>query len=439
MLRVAAVDMGATSIRVAVVDLDAAPPSLEIVHRYAHHPVRDAAGHLRWDWPRLLGEVERGLEAALAPGPLASIGIDTWGVDYGLLDGDGTLLSPPYSYRDERTAKWRAVADRIGVERLYRTTGIQLLQINTIFQFAAHDREELSRAKALLMLPELVVRHLTGESQGERTSAGTTGLVDLATGDWSRALLDAVGVDPAIMPSIARAPHRAGAWRGVPVHLVCGHDTASAVIALPAPKPNAAFISSGTWMIVGIEREEADVSDAAMRANFSNEPGALGGVRFLKNVTGMWMLEQLRTQWGDPPLDRLLDAASRVPAGGPTVDATDARFLSPADMETEICAAAKLPASAGRDRVARCVVDSLARAGANVIDELRTFVGHVSEVIVVGGGAQNVLLNWLIQQASGAPIRTGSIEATALGNALVQGIARGRFAGIDDARAAIVP
>jgi rhamnulokinase len=444
MLRVAAVDLGASSVRIAVIDLDATPPSVDIVHRYPHGPVRDSAGHLRWDWPRLLDEVERGLALALDAGPLASIGIDTWGVDYGLLGASGALLSPPYSYRDDRTARWREVAARIGAEKLYRTTGIQLLQINTIFQLAAHDREELARARSLLMLPELVVHHLTGALHGERTSAGTTGIVDLATGDWSPDVLDAIGVDPAIVPRIERAPQPAGAWRGVPVHLVGGHDTASAVVALPAPKPNAAraaargFISSGTWMIIGVERLHADVSGAAMRANFSNEPAALDGVRFLKNVTGMWMLEQLRAQWGSPPLDDLLRAAAALPAGGPTVDATDERFLAPSDMEAELRAAAHLPASAGRDAVARCVLDSLARGAANVIDELRAFVGDFSEVIVIGGGAQNTLLNRLIEEACGAPVRVGPVEATALGNALVQGIALDRFTGLDDARAAIV-
>jgi rhamnulokinase len=316
------------------------------------------------------------------------------------------------------------------------------MQINTIFQLAAHDRDELARARTLLMLPELVVHHLTGEAHGERTSAGTTGLVDLATGDWSPHLFDAIGVDRAIMPRIETAPGRAGAWRGVPVHLVGGHDTASAVVALPAPKPNAAFISSGTWMIVGVERAQADVSDAAMRANFSNEPSALGSVRFLKNVAGMWLIERLRAQWGPPrrhpPLDALLDAAVALPAGGPTIDATDARFLAPNDMEAEIRAAARLPSSAGRDRIVRCVLDSLALAAAGVIDELRAFVGDVPEVIVIGGGAQNLLLNRLIEDACGVPVRTGPIEATALGNALVQGIALGRFAGLEDARAAIV-
>ena len=277
MLRVLAVDLGATSARVASVDLDARPVSLEMVHRHPHQPLRGSGdGHLRWDWQVLLREVERGLEKGLRTGPVASIGIDTWGVDYGLIDERGELVAPPVSYRDERTAGWQSVVERIGAERLYRISGIQLMAINTMFQLAAHDRVELTRAHRLLMLPELVVHALTGVVTGERTSAGTTALVDCGSGHWSRELIEALELDLSLFPEIARPPRVMGRWRGVPVHLVVGHDTASAVAALPAGSaPGAAFVSSGTWMLVGVERPQADTSDAAFRANFSNEPGAL--------------------------------------------------------------------------------------------------------------------------------------------------------------------
>lgn len=415
MTRVAAVDLGASSARVAAVDLDTL--AVDVVHRYAHEPV---AG--RWDWDRLVAEVERGLELA---GPVASIGVDTWGVDYGLLGADGTLLSPPHSYRSTRTAGWSGIVERIGEDRLYRATGIQLMPINTIFQLAAHDPGELARARRLLMLPELLVHALTGEVHGERTSAGTSALVDLSTGTWSVDLLDAVGVDPAIMPPIEPACTVAGSWRGVPVHLVGGHDTASAVVAMPIR--HAAFVSSGTWMLVGIERPEPELGDMT----FSNEPGVAGGVRLLKNVMGLWMLERCRSQWGQPPLDELLRAAADAYSGR-LVDARDQRFLAPADMEAEVRAAAGLPASAGRDVVARCILDSLAAASADVVREL-----GAREVCVIGGGAQNELLNRLLAEASGLPVHVGPVEATALGNALVQGVALGTFADLDDARDAI--
>ncbi len=441
MLRVLAVDLGASSIRVAAVDLAARPIEPLVLHRYEHGPVRHDDGSLRWDWQRLIDEVIRGLEIGLADGPVASIGIDTWGVDYGLIGADGELLSSPYCYRDERTAGWAEVVERIGARHLYRTTGIQFLQLNTIFQLASHERRELSRARHLLMLPELVVYGLTGTVTGERTSAGTTALVDLQTDDWSSDLLDAIGIQRSIMPPIAPAGTRVGQWRGVPVHLVGGHDTASAVVALPGrPPPGRAFISSGTWMVVGAERPIADPSEAAQRANFSNEPAALGGVRFLKNVMGLWLLDQCRAAWGDPPLDELLAAADAVAAGGPAVDAMDSRFLKPPDMEAEVRAAAGLPPGAGRDAVARCILDSLAVAAAEVVRELSAFQGEeASEICIVGGGSRNWLLNRLIEEASGVSVRAGPSEATALGNALVQGIALGRFRGLDDAREALAP
>jgi rhamnulokinase len=246
------------------------------------------------------------------------------------------------------------------------------------------------------------------------------------------------------MPKISNATTYAGVYHGVPVHLVGSHDTASAVAALPSPQPNAAFISSGTWMLIGMERAAPDVSDVAMRANFSNEPGVFGDrrgpVRFLKNVMGLWMLEQCRAQWGNPPLDGLIAAAAALPAGGPTVDATNQRFLAPPDMEAEVRTAARLPATASRDAVARCILDSLAMTTASVIRELEEFLhGRISEIVVVGGGAKNALLNTYIEVAAGISVRAGPVEATLLGNALAQGIALGMFESLGVAREALAP
>ena len=222
---VAAVDLGATSGRIARVDLETR--DVDVVHRFANAPIRDAGGGLRWDWESIVDQTRLGLSAALERGPLASIGIDTWGVDYGLITTTGELVAPPFSYRDDRTRTWRELARRVGAERLYRTTGIQLMAINTIFQLAVHDRDELARAHRVLMLPELMVHALAGTQFGETTSAGTSQLVDLATADWSDELVDAAGIRRELLPAIAPATTPAGAWRGVPVHLVGGHDTAS--------------------------------------------------------------------------------------------------------------------------------------------------------------------------------------------------------------------
>jgi rhamnulokinase len=435
-LPVLAVDLGATSARVCRVDLDAEQPEPEVIHRYVHNPRRADDGSLRWDWDRLMAEVEVGLRAGLDQGPVASIGVDTWGVDYGLLDESGRLLSDPFSYRDDRTAGWRSLVDEIGADRLYGITGIQLMAINTIFQVAAHDRAELERASRLALLPDLVVRHLGGADVAERTSAGTSALVDLAKGDWSKELVEVLDVDPDLLGPVTPATTAVGSYEGVPVHLVGGHDTASAVAARPrGATPRTAFVSSGTWLLVGAERSEADATEAARAANFSNEPGVLGGVRFLKNVVGFWLLEQVRAAWGDPPMTDLVAAAAALPAGGPTVDVNQPAFWLPGDVEAMVRAEARLHESAGRDVVCRVLLDSLVAATRGVLDELEGFVGApVDAIDLLGGGSRFPELAHLMAEACGVPVRAGAVEATALGNALVQGVALGRFADLEEAR-----
>jgi rhamnulokinase len=428
---VVAVDFGASSVRVCLVDLSRRPPVLDVVHRYHHGPVADADGHLRWDWPRLIAEMEAGLEKALDRGPVASIGIDTWGVDYGLLDGDGELVAPPYSYRDPRTDSYGAVVDRIGAEHLYAISGVQLLPFNTIFQLAVHRPEELRRARHVVMLPELVVHHLTGTITGERTSAGTTGLVDIGAGVWSQALAEAVGVDPALLPPIRDAGFEAGHWHGVPVVLVGGHDTASAVIAMGAStSPRTAFVSAGTWLLVGRERPEPDVSEAARRANFTNEIGALGGVRFLKNLAGWWLIEGCRPAWGDLPVAALLDQAAAVGVDGSGLDITDPRFLHPDDMLGEVADALGLARDAPPPEVVAGIVDAMAAGTARVVAEL----GDIDEVAVFGGGVRSELYRTALALHTGLPLVAGPVEATALGNALVQGIGLGMYEDLADAR-----
>jgi rhamnulokinase len=434
--RVLAVDLGATSVRVVAVDLGAPEPAAQVLHRWRHQPVRHQDGSLRWDWHGILHEVERGLELGLAAGPVASIGVDGWGVDYGLLDGRGALLSPPYCYRDERTEGWRTTAERIGADHLYAVTGIQLLPLNTIFQLAAHDRSELSRAARLLLLPDLVVRMLTGFEGAERSNASTTALLDARTGAWSAELLEAVAVDPVLLPPIVPAGLAVGSWRGVGVHAVGSHDTASAFVAVPGvPGSGSVVVSSGTWVLVGAERPAADTSEKARDANFSNEAGALGGIRFLKNVAGFWLLEQCRAVWGNPTVEELVAAAAGVRGPVRTVDPADARFLAPADMEAEIRAAAGLGTAASRAEVVRCILESIASATARVAEELVAVTGTpVDELLVVGGAARIRLMNELYGRHAGVPVTVGSPEATALGNAVVQGLALGRFERLEDAR-----
>ena len=423
-MRVAAVDMGATSIRVAVVDLHAARPEVVVVHRWFHRPEPRSDGSVRWRWSELLDNVRVGLERARESGPLASIGIDGWAVDYGLLGDDGQLLSDPHSYRSPRTEGWRDVARSIGEAELYRRTGIQLLPINTIFQLAAHDRDELARATRLVMLPELVAYELTGEAVSERSNAGTTGLLEATTGEWATDLVEAIGVDPRILPLPEAAGRRLGELAGTPVHLVATHDTACAFAASPLDTDDRAFVSAGTWFIVGVERDASDTSEVARRANFSNEVGAVGGYRFLKNVTGFWLLEQCGALWGETGRE-LLELAADAP-DAPVFDVRDERFLAPVRMDDEVRAAAGLGADTPHAVVARSIVESVAAAVASVVDELRT-VQRVEELAVVGGGAASRFLRERLTKHTGVPVVAGSTEATALGNALLQGIALGRF------------
>ncbi len=434
--RVLAVDLGATSVRVAAVDLDAPVPDVEVLHRCQHSPVAAADGSLRWDWPRIVAEVEKGLDLGLESGPVASIGVDGWGVDYGLTDQQGELVALPYSYRDLRTDGWQATADSIGADYLYEVTGVQLMGINTIFQLAAHDSEELDAAHRILLLPDLLVRQLGGSEGAERSNASTTGLMDARTGEWANKLIDTLSLDRSLFPDVVPAGRSAGRWRDIPIHLVGSHDTASAFLGMPGGStPGTVFVSTGTWVIVGIERPGVETSEAARDANFSNEAGALGGVRFLKNVVGFWILDQCRSGWGDPPIDVLLEEAASVTSSVPTFDAGDDRFVTAIDMEQEVRDAADLSPDTPRRVIVRTVLESIVDGVARVIDQLFKITGTpMSQVAVVGGGARVQLLHDLLRARTGLAVMKGSPEATALGNGIAQGIAIGRFDDLVDAR-----
>jgi rhamnulokinase len=435
---VAAVDCGATSVRVCRVDLSRSPLAPEVVHRVAHTPRPDAAGHLRWEWDRIVAAVTEGLERCLALGPLTSIGVDTWAVDYGLLDGSGSLLSAPYSYRDSRTDDYRSIVDEFGAAAMYRINGLQLQPFNTVFQLARHDRDELARSTRLLWLPELIVHALTGVAVTERTSAGSSGLVDLASGDWSPEMLALAGIPPSVVGEIIPAGQVVGQWRGVPVSLVGGHDTASAVAGMgPASAGGSAFVASGTWMLVGAERSAPDTSEWARRRNYTNEAAALGGIRFLRNVTGFWLLERCRAVWGaGSDLADLVAAAGAVEGDVPVVDVDDERLRAPQDMVAEYTALAGLPGDSPPPVVTRSIVESVAVRSAEVIDELAA-VGEFDDIVLFGGAARIALLARRLAELTGRPVRVGSAEAAALGNAIVQGIAIGTFRSLDHGRAMI--
>lgn len=432
---VAAIDCGATSVRVCRVDLDAETLIPEVVHRVAHTPRRDTAGHLRWDWDLIVGAVVEGLERCLELGPLASIGVDTWAVDYGLIDESEQLISAPYSYRDHRTDDYRSIVDEFGAAAMYEINGLQLQPFNTLFQLARHDRDELSRTARLLWMPELIVHALTGIAVTERTSAGSSGLVDLATGDWSPELLSVAGIERALVGDIERAGRVVGNWRGVPVALVGGHDTASAVAGMGRRSPGgSAFIASGTWMLAGIERATADTSEWARNRNFTNETGALDGFRFLRNVTGFWLLEQCRIQWEHQPIEALVAAAESVKIDDhlPVVDVDHDDLRAPDDMLTAYTSLAGLPQDADPGLVARSIIESVAVRSAEVVAQLAE-VATFDDIVLFGGAARMELLGTRLEELTELSVATGSAEAAALGNAIAQGVAIGRYASIADA------
>jgi rhamnulokinase len=420
---------------VASVDLASPDPDVNVLHRWHHSPVTVADGSLRWDWPGIVEHVEFGLEQGIDSGPVASIGIDGWGVDYGLVDAAGDLVDLPFAYRDSRTDGWDVMAMEIGRERLYEVTGVQLMGINTIFQLAADTTERLTSASHILLLPDLLVNHLTGWVGCELSNMSTTGLMDAGNRIWSDELIDAIGLRRSMFPDPGHAGDIVGEWRGTPVHLVGSHDTASAFIGAPSSGPRSVFVSTGSWVIVGIERDEPDVSPAARAANFSNEAGALGGIRFLKNVVGFWILEQCRKAWGNPPIEDLITEAANVAEDVPTFDASDHKLISPSDMLTEVLAASGLKGDSPRAVIARSIIESIVDGICSVIREISSVAGvRPDNLALVGGGVRIPLLAQILEQKSGLDVIVGSAEAAALGNAVVQGMALGRFADLDEAR-----
>jgi rhamnulokinase len=432
---VLAVDLGATSVRVAAVDLDREEPKVEVLHRWRHGPVADPSGSLRWDWDGIVAEVEKGLRIGVETGKVASIGVDGWGVDYGFLTRDGALVDQPYSYRDDRTDDWEKTLRLVGRDRLYQVTGVQLMAINTIFQLAADKRERLTSAGVFLLLPDLLVNHLTGWVGCELSNLSTTGLMDARERDWSFGLIDELGLPRDVFPAPEIAGSHAGDWEGIPVHLVGSHDTASAFLGAPVTGQGSVVVSTGSWVIVGVERDAPDTSPAAEAANFSNEAGALGGTRFLKNVVGFWILEQCRTAWGSPPIEELLAEANRIDVSVPTFDPRDDRFVSPDDMLGEVIDASGLPSDVSQGVIAKCIIESIVEGVIEVVREIEATAGiSADNLAVIGGGARIPMLASLLEEKSGINVTVGAPEAAALGNAIVQGIALGRFSDLAEAR-----
>ena len=444
---VAAVDLGASGGRVMMGTVGRGQQlELQELHRFPNVPVR-VLGTLHWDVLALFQGVLDGLGAAARAGAgLASLGIDTWGVDYGLLDADGTLLGNPVHYRDTRTEGMAGqVLARVPAAELYAITGIQQLPLNTIFQLAASaGTPQLAAARTLLMIPDLLAYWLTGQAGAEVTNASTTQLYDVRAQAWATSLMTRVGIPPGIFPPLRRPGDiigellprittETGLATPVPVLAVGSHDTASAVAAVPAQGPGFAYISCGTWSLVGMELPGPVLSEASFKANFTNEAGIDGTIRYLRNVMGLWLLQESMRTWsarGTPAdLDTLLAAAAEAPALRAVTDPDDPHFLTPGDMPGRIAHACRRtgqdpPADPGA--TVRCILDSLALAYRRTIAEVQELSGrHVDTVHIVGGGARNALLCQLTADACGLPVVAGPVEAAALGNVLVQARALG--------------
>ncbi|PPK93472.1 rhamnulokinase [Kineococcus xinjiangensis] len=456
-LLAAAVDLGASSGRVVLGRVGPDRLDAEVVHRFANDPSR-RDGHLRWDLAALEAGMLDGLAAAVARGRSAggvtSAGVDTWAVDYGLLDPGGRLLADPVHYRDERTAGLRErLRPVIGDEEWYGVTGLQFLPFNTAYQLVAEEPELLARAEHLLMVPDLLVQRLTGAVAAERTNASTTQLYDVRAGRWSAQLIDALGLPRRLFPEVVdpgsaagvllpAVRERTGDDGRLTVHRVGSHDTASAVLAVPAEGERFAYISCGTWSLVGVELDAPVLTADSLAADFTNETGVDGTVRYLRNVTGMWLLEESRRQWrreGDAPeLGELLAAAAAQPARRSVIDADDPSLAAPGDVPgriRELCRRTGQEVPATPAAVVRCIVDSLALAHAETLaDAVRLSGREVDVVHVVGGGALNALLMQATADACGLPVLAGPAEATALGNLLAQARAAGVVGGREHAR-----
>ena len=451
--RVAAVDLGASAGRVLAIDLNGERLAVREAHRFANVPLRLPTG-IHWDMPRIFTEVEHGLAALAADARPESVGVDSWGVDHGFLGAEGQLLELPHSYRDPRTAGvMEQVFALVPRAEIFARTGVQLLPINTLFQLVASRRSgslPSEHGVTLLSIAGLVHHRLCGSRVCEFTIATTTQCYEPARRRWSDEMLAALDLPRGIFPevvgpgtAIGRVLDGASGISGARVIAPGSHDTASAVAATPLGSTSDAYVSSGTWSLVGVERATLDTSDAAQAANFTNEGGVNGTYRFLRNVMGLWLLEECRREWSADAsspgsYDHLLAAAAAAPPFAALFDPDDPSLLAPGDMPRRIAAACVAFGSApppDPGTMTRAILESLALRYRWVLDRVTRITGTVPRALhIVGGGARNAVLSQLAADACGMPVYAGPVEATGLGNALVQLIAAGRVASLAEGR-----
>lgn len=439
-----AIDLGAESGRGVVGRFDGTRLDLDVVHRFPNGPTPVLDG-LYWDVLQIHRENLNALRAAAATGELASVGIDTWGVDFALLGRNGTLLGHPRHYRDPHTEAYPDLAFRtVPREEIYRRTGLQFMRINSLYQLLAMKRDGsplLEMAETLLMIPDLFHYFLTGIKANEFTDATTTQLIDPRTRAWDYELAGKFGLSSKLFGSIIAPGTVLGPLRNavandtgvMPIRVVApaAHDTASAVAAVPAEGDNWAYISSGTWSLVGLELQGPCISDATLAANFTNEGGLNGTSRFLKNVMGLWLVQECRREFEkqgqNVDYEVLMQMAAAAPAFVSFIDPDDAAFLLPSSMTRAIadfCRRTNQPSPAEPAAVVRCCLESLALKYRRVLATAEELTGRKADVIhIVGGGCQNRLLCQFTADACGRPVLAGPVEATAIGNVMVQAMA----------------
>lgn len=450
-----AVDLGAGSGRVFLAGVDPHELLLEEIHRF-HYPAVEENGHLRWNFAHIFEDIKVGLRAAGSRAgelerPVKSIGVDSWGVDYGLLDPNGELIANPVCYRDNRTKDaMESVFAAVPRSEIFEKTGIQFLNFNTLFQLCSED-ENIEKAEKLLLLPDLINFFLTGKAAAEYTNATTTQMVNAAAGSWDLELLGQLKLPTHLLPEIIPAGTDLGELKpeisnelqldDVSVIVPATHDTASAVVGAPLSK-NWAYISSGTWSLIGIETGEVLINADVERQNFTNEGGAYGTHRFLKNVMGLWIFESCRKEWkargNDVEYDTILREVEATNKFRAFIFPDDERFTSPPSMLGAIARQLRETEQEFDDEpaaISKIIFDSLAFRYASVLRTIGSLTRRRLEGIqILGGGGRNRYLNQMTANASGLNVLAGLTEATVVGNILVQAISTGQFASLAEAR-----
>jgi rhamnulokinase len=441
---VLAVDLGAESGRVMAVHTDGRDLRLDELHRFPNETVT-VRGTLHWDFLRLWRDIQDGLRKGLALHP-ATLGVDTWGVDFALLDAQGTLIGNPVHYRDARTQGMMEKAfQRVPQSEIFTQTGIQFMPINSLYQLLSlvdARSPQLEIAATFLTVPDLINYWLTGEKACEFSNATTTQMINPIQANWAYAMLKAMEIPTHIFPPVIPSGTRIGTYENIPVIAPACHDTGSAVAAIPVETPNFGYISSGTWSLVGLERPVPVINPAALQANVTNEGGVYGSYRLLKNVMGLWILQQCRETWSRQGTQlsyrELVSEAGQAASCGSFIEPNDPLFLSPGDHPQRIqeaCRQSGQRVPDTRGQMVRLVLESLALKYRQVLESLQQLTGQPVEVIhIVGGGSRNELLCQMTADAAGVPVVAGPVEATVIGNALVQLIATGELAGLSEAR-----